>query len=149
MANPSKFYGGPPHLATKTVTFTATGAGASAAATALFTVTGQVLIEALVPYCETSLTQDGATPDLALGVVGNTAIFLGATTATAIDAGKFWLDTSPAEVGAMALPAALKQIAVCANIQCLVGGTNNINAGVIRFSCLWRPLAAGSKLVAA
>jgi hypothetical protein len=133
----------PLNFASKTITYTAAGTGKAAAATAIFTVTGQVVVEYLVPYCTVSLTQDGATPTLALGVVGNTAIFLGATTATDIDAGKFWLDTSPAEVGAMAVPAALKQIAVTANIQCLVGGTNNIDAGAIRFDVYWRPLAGG------
>jgi len=149
MAPPSRYYTEPPYKATKTITFTAAGAGASAAETAIFTVTGEVIIEYLVPYCTVSLTEDAGTPTLALGVVGNTAIFLGATTATAIDAGKFWLDTTPAEVGAIAVPATCKQIAVTANIQCIVGGTNNIDAGAIRFDVYWRPLSSDGKIVAA
>jgi hypothetical protein len=136
-------------LATKTITYTAAGTGLAGAATAIFTVTGQVLIQYLVPYCTVNLTESAGTPTLALGVVGNTAIFLGATTATAIDAGFFWLDTSPAEVGAMALPAALTNIVTIANVQCLVGGTNNISAGAIRYDVWWRPLSSDGNVAAA
>lgn len=135
--------------AAKSITYTAGGTGANAAATAIFTVTGEVIVVCLVPYCSTSLEESAGTPSLALGVVGNTAIFLGATTATAIDSGKFWLDTTPAEVGAVAIPAALKDIAVTANIQCLVGGTNNISAGVIRYDVYWRPLSSDGLIVPA
>lgn len=136
-------------LTSKSITYAAGGTGANAAATAIFTVTGEVLLVRLVPYCSTSLDQSAGTPTLELGVVGNTAILLGATTATAIDNGKFWLDTTPAEVGAMAVPAALKDIAITANIQCLVGGTNNISAGVIRYDILWRPLSSNGLVVPA
>ncbi len=135
--------------ASKEITYAAGGTGAAGTATAIFTVTGEVLIVHLVPFCSTNLAQSAGTPTLALGVVGNTAIFLGATTATDIDAGKFWLDTSPAEVGAVAVPAALLDIAVTANIQCLVGGTNNISAGVIRYDLRWRPLSSNGLVVPA
>ena len=135
--------------ATKTITYANPGTGAAGTSTTIFTVTGDVLIVRLVPFCSTSLTETAGTPTLALGVIGNTAILLGATTATAIDSGKFWLDTSPAEVGAVAIPAALIDIACTANIACLVGGTNNINAGVIRYDLFWRPLSSDGLVVAA
>lgn len=140
---------GGPFKATKSVTYVAGGTGANGTATALFTVTGEIIVVALVPFCSTSLEESAGTPSLALGLVGNTALFLGATTATAIDSGKFWLDTTPAEVGGIAIPAALKEIAITANIQCLVGGTNNISAGVIRYDILWLPLSSDGLLVAA
>ena len=98
--------------ATQTITYANPGTGAAGTSTTIFTVTGDVLIVRLVPFCSTSLTETAGTPTLALGVLGNTAILLGATTATAIDSGKFWLDTSPAEVGAVAIPAALIDIAL-------------------------------------
>ncbi|KKN69032.1 hypothetical protein LCGC14_0445040 [marine sediment metagenome] len=135
--------------ASNSITYVAGTTGANAAATAIFTVTGDVFVVRLVPFCTTSLEESAGTPSLALGVVGNTAIFLAATTATAIDGGKFWLDTTPAEVGAVAVPAALKDIAVTANIQCLVGGTNNISAGVIRYDVYWRPLSSDGLIVPA
>ena len=149
MPQRSRFYTELPQHATKTITFTAAGAGLNAAETAIFNVTGDVIVEYIVPFCLVDLTQAGATPTLALGVVGNTAIFLQGTTATAIDAGKFWLDTTPAEVGAIAVPAACKQIAITANIQCIVGGTSNIDAGSIRFDVYWRPLSSDGAVVAA
>ena len=139
----------PLNFAVNTVTFTAAGTGKAGTATTIFTVTGDVLIEHIVPFCTVSLTEDAGTPTLALGVVGNTGVFVNATTATAIDAGKFWLDTTPAEVGAVAIPPACYWTAVTANIQCLVGGTNNIDAGAIRFNVWWKPLSPDGNLVAA
>ena len=134
---------------TKSITYAAGDTGLAGASTAIFTVTGEILIVSLVPFCVTDLTESVGTPTLALGVVGNTAILLGATTATAIDGGKFWLDTTPAEVGAVPVDAALIDIAVTANIQCLVGGTNNISAGVIRYDLYWRPVSSDGLAVAA
>ncbi len=137
-----------PERISTSVTFTAGGTGAAGTATALFTVTGEVIIVYLVPYCTTDLTQSAGTPTLVLGVVGSTALFVAATTATAIDADEFWVDTAP-DANGIALPAALKEILITDNIQCLVGGTNNIAAGVIEFSCLWRPLSSDGLVVPA
>ena len=130
------------------VTFTAGGTGAAGTATALFTVTGQVIVVHLVPFCTTSLTESAGTPTLALGVVGSTALFVAATTATVIDADEFWVDTAP-DANGIAIPAALSDIAITDNIQCLVGGTNNISAGVIEFGLYWRPLSADGLVVPA
>ena len=136
-------------FATKSITYAAGTTGLGGAATPLFTVTGEIVIVRLVPFCVTSLDESVGTPSLELGVVGNTDILLGATTATAIDSGKFWLDTTPAEVGAVPIDGALIDIAVTANIQCLVGGSNNISAGVIRYDLSWRPLSSDGLVVAA
>ena len=136
-------------FATKSVTYAAGSTGLQGTATVLFTVTGEILIVSLVPFCEADLTQVAPTPTLELGVVGNTAILLGSTTATTIDTGKFWLDTTPAEVGAVPIPAALIDIAVTADVQCLVGGSSNIDAGVIRYDLFWRALSSDGLVVAA
>lgn len=130
------------------VTFTAGGTGAAGTATALFTVTGEVIVSYLVPFCTTDLTESAGTPTLALGVVGSTALFVAATTATAIDASEFWVDTAP-DANGIAIPAALINIAITDDIQCLVGGTNNISAGVIRFDIYWRPLSSNGLIVPA
>jgi len=145
MVTPSRYFTEPPHLATKTVTFTSAAGLGAVGNVPLFTVTGQVLIAAVVPFCTTLL--DGATATLALGVTGSTALFVAATTATEIDANEFWVDTAPDAYG-IAIPAALKDIAITANIVGTVA-VANITAGVLRLDVYWRPLSAGSKVVAA
>ncbi|MDP2325093.1 MAG: hypothetical protein Q8N51_13835, partial [Gammaproteobacteria bacterium] len=116
----------------------------------LFTVTGEVLIVFLTPFCTTLLTLDGVPTDgtLALGVTGSPALFVAATDALAIDANEFWVDTAPDPFG-VALPAALKDIIITDNIIATSAGTDNCNAGVIRFDVYWLPLSSNGSLVAA
>lgn len=133
----------------KTITYAAGGAGANGTETDIFTVTGEVIIVAIVPYCTTNLDESAGTPTLELGVNNDTNLFIAATTATAIDADDFWVDASPTEVGGVALPAALKDIAVTDNISCTVGGTNNISAGVIEYMVYWLPVSADGLVVPA
>ena len=129
----------------KTITFTG-GAGLGAVgAVPLFTTTGRVHIERLMPYCTVDLV--GATATLALGVTGSTAIFIAATTATDLDAADFWVDTAP-DPAAVALPAALKEIMIDANIIGTVA-TADITGGAILFTAHWWPISAGATLVAA
>ena len=138
-------------LATKSVTFTgAANFGATGTAAALFTVTGEVLVAALVPFCTTLLTLSGTPTDgsLALGVTNSAALFIAATDALAIDANEFWVDTAPDPYG-IALPAALKDIAITDNIIATSAGTDNCNAGVIRFDLWWRPLSSNGLVVPA
>lgn len=112
----------------------------------LFTVTGRVLVVALAPFCTEDLASAGG-GTLALGVTGNTAAMIAATTATDIDSGKVWVDATPA-VGAEALPSALGPVLVNANIIATVA-TADITDGTIEFDCLWIPMSAGASLVAA
>ncbi|KKM71413.1 hypothetical protein LCGC14_1430840 [marine sediment metagenome] len=133
----------------KTITYAGGGTGANAAETDIFTVTGEVIVVALIPYCITNLDESAGTPTLALGVNNSTALFVAATTATAIDANDFWFDNSPTAVGGMAIPATLKDIAITDNISCLVGGTNNISAGVIEYTVYWLPVSSDGNVVAA
>ena len=132
----------------KSITFTAGGTGAAGTETDLFTVTGDVIVVAIIPFCTTNLTQSAGTPDLALGANNDTNLFVSATTATDIDANDFWVDASPTEVGGVALPAALKDIVITDNISCIVGGTNNIDAGVIDFTVYWLPISTDGNVAA-
>ena len=136
--------------ATKSVTFTgAANFGATGTAATLFTVTGEVLVVALVPFCTTLLTLSGTPTDgsLALGVTGSAALFVAATNVLDIDANEFWVDTVPDPYG-VALPAALRDIVITDNVIATSAGTDNCNAGVIRFSVYWRPISTDG-LVAA
>ncbi|KKN75279.1 hypothetical protein LCGC14_0382780 [marine sediment metagenome] len=132
----------------KTITYAAGGTGANATETDIFTVTGDVIVVALVAFCTTNLDQSAGTPTLELGVNNDTNLFVAATTATAIDADDFWVDASPTEVGGVALPAAFKDIVVTDNISCTVGGTNNISAGVIEYTVYWLPISSNGNVVA-
>lgn len=122
------------------VTVTLTGAAGLGAvgAVPIFTITGEVLIERLVPYCTVDLVSAGG-GTLALGVTGSTALFIAATTGTDIDAADFWVDATPDPNG-IALPAAMKDIIVTDNIIGTVA-TADITAGAIRFAVYWRPLS--------
>lgn len=105
----------------------------------LFTVTGEVLILALVPWCSEDLTSAGG-GTLALGITGNTTLFIGATTATAIDNGEFWTSTTPTANGVL-LPSTLQTVVITDNIIATVA-TADITDGTIRFDCLWFPLSS-------
>ena len=133
--------------ATKTLTFTgAAGAGQAASAITFFTVTGRVLIATLVAHCTTDLVSAGG-GTLAVGVTGSTALFTAATLATTIDATEFWMDGTPTAAG-MAVPAALKDIAIAADIIGTVA-IGDITGGVLELVVEWLPLSAGSSVVAA
>lgn len=132
---------------TKSITFTGAANLGAVGAVPLYTVTGEVLVVALIPRCETNLGEAAATATLALGVTGSTSLFIGATNAVDIDADEFWVDTSPDAAG-VALPAALKDIAITADIIGTVAA-QAVNAGVLEFVLYWLPLSADANVVAA
>lgn len=126
--------------AQKTVTFTG-GAGAGAVGTVTcFTVTGEILVVALSTYCSTNLTEAGATATLTLGVTSSATLFIGSTNSTDIDAGEFWVSTTPTANG-IALPAPMKDIVITDNVI-LTCGTQATNAGVLRLDMYWMPLSS-------
>lgn len=128
--------------ATASVAFDGTaGKGASAGGgnVPIFTVTGEVLVVALVPFCTENLVSAGG-GTLALGVTSAPTLFIAATTGTDILINKFWIDTSP-DANGVALPAALKDIILTDNIVGTVG-TADISDGTIRVDCYWLPLSS-------
>lgn len=140
-----------PKLTHATLTFTgAANLGQTGTAATLFTVTGEVEVIRLVPFCTTLLTLDGVPTDgsCALGVTGSTSLFVAATSSLVIDANEFWVDTVP-DANGIAIPAALKEIAITDNIILTNAGTDNTDSGVIRFDLIWRPLSANGLVVPA
>lgn len=134
-------------VARKTVTFTG-AAGAGAVGTVnVFTVTGRVIIEAIVPYCSTNLGEAAPTATVALGVADVPELFVAATTSTAIDAGEYWTSTTPT-AGGVAIPAAMQLVAVDSDII-ITCAAQNTNAGVIAFTVIWTADTAGASVVAA
>ena len=133
-----------PFRASKTVAFTGAANLGAVGNVPLFTVTGEVLIVAIVPFCTETLV--GATATLALGVTGSTALFIAATTGTLITVNLFWVDTAP-DANGVALPVALKDIVITDNIVGTVAVVG-VTDGTIRFDVLWRPLSTNG-LVAA
>lgn len=132
---------------TKTLTFTGAAGLGAVGAVPLFTVTGEVLIKALVPFCTALLAEAAPTATLALGVTGATALFIAATNAVDIDADEFWVDATP-DANGVALPAALKDVVITDNIIGTVGA-QAISSGAIRFGVYWQPLSSDGNVVAA
>lgn len=137
---------GVPGVARKTITFTGAAGLGVQGAVPLFTVTGRVIVESIVGYCTVDLISAGG-GSLALGVTGATTLFIGATTATAIDVGEIWASTTPTAAG-IALPAALQNIAISANIIGTVA-TGDITAGAIELCVYYRPVSSDGAIAAA
>ena len=132
----------------KSVTFTgASGLGQAATATTFFTVTGQVEIVSIVPFCVLTLVDTSNTATISLGVTGIVELFLAATQSTLLATDEMWNDTSPAEK-AIAIPAAFKNIAISDDIlvDCL---TENTDGGTLRVDLYWRALSSDGLVVAA
>ena len=132
---------------TKTITFTGAANLGAVGAVPLFTVTGEVIVTAMAPFCTTLLTEAVAGATLALGVTGSTALFIAATNAVDIDADEFWFTATPAANG-LAVPAALKDIAITDAIIGTVA-TQAVNGGVLRVDVYWVGLSSDANVVAA
>ena len=127
--------------ARSTVTFTgAANLGQAGTNTTIFTVTGQIHVVSLTPYCTTDLTEALATATLSLGTATQAALFIAATNSVDIDANEVWTALAPA-TRSLALPAALKDIEVNDNFIA-AAAVHNTNGGVIRFDLLYVPLSA-------
>jgi hypothetical protein len=127
--------------AQKTVTFTGAAGAGAVGTTTVFTVTGEILIVALTPTCTVNLTTTGGTGTLALGVTSATTFFIAATTGDDIDAGDIWVDATPTEANAFALPSGFKDI-WCTDNVIITHATNAATAGAIRFDMYWMPLSS-------
>lgn len=134
----------------KSITFTGAAGLGAVGNVPLFTVTGEVEILRIVPYTVLTLTEALATATLALGVTNATALFIAATNAVNLTTGEFWTEATgggTANAG-IAIPAALKEIAITSNIVGTVGA-QAINGGTLRFDVYWRPLSSDGNVVAA
>lgn len=126
----------------KVVSFDGSAGNGAQGTVALFTVTGTI-----IAYLFANCTEDlaGATATIQVGVSDNTTGFISSTTATNIDNGDIWIDTTPAR---------FKTIGTTK----LVGGgddifatiaTADITDGTLAFYCLWRPMSDDANVVAA
>ena len=136
--------GAEPIALVKSFTFTGAATTGAVGTQTVFTVTGEVEVVELIPICDTDLTSAGG-GSISLGVTGNTVLFIAATVATAIDAAEFWFTTTPT-ANALAIPAALKNIAITDDIISTVT-VGDVTAGVIRYMLLYRPISAGALVV--
>jgi len=111
----------------------------------IFTVTGDVKCK-VIAVCTTTLV--GASSTLEVGVTGSTAAIIAQTTGTDIDVNEIWHDASP-DSGVEASTVATEN--VIANSLNVIGtvSTANITAGVIRFTCLWKPVSTDGNIAAA
>lgn len=135
--------------ATKTVTFAGgttndigdfDGTGNPAT---LFTVTGAVYVK-IFGVASVDLVGDTAT--LEVGVTGSTVGLIAQTTATNIDTGEIWHDTSPDAF--LELSSVATEKIITRNIIQTVG-TANITAGSVTYYCMWRPISPDGNVVAA
>ena len=128
-----------------TVTFTgASTLGLAGSNTTWFTVTGEILVVAIVPFCTLGLDESGATATITLGVTTATTLFIAATNSVEIDTNEFWVDTTP-DANGIALPAALKDIVITDNIISACAVTNT-NVGTMRVDLYWMPLSADASV---
>lgn len=111
----------------KTITFDGTAGKGAQGVVSLFTVTnGAIRVESFSAYCRTNLA--GASATVEVGATGATAGLIAQTTATDIDAGEVWSDSTPdAGIGA-----AVIDKVVGADIKITVA-TADVTAGVIDF----------------
>ena len=127
--------------ASKTITFTgAANMGNAGENVTIFTVTGEILVLALVPFCTTDLTEAVGTATISLGVTSSVALFIAATDSKEIDENEFWVDTVPDPYG-IALPSTLKDIIITDNIVAACA-TQDTDGGVMRFDLYWLPLSS-------
>lgn len=134
----------------KSITFTGAANLGAVGNVPLFTTTGEVLVVYLVPFTVLTLTEALATATLALGVTNTTGLFIAATNAVNLTTGEFWTEATgggTAEAG-IALPAALKEIAISSNIVGTVAA-QAVNGGTLRLDVYWRPLSSNGLLVPA
>ena len=127
----------------KTVTFTgAAGLGAIGQVPAL-TFSGISYVVRLIPVCTVDLVSAGA-GTVSLGRSNAVTQFLGVTTATAMDAGQYWLGTTPHTI-AVGMPAGLKDF-VCGTDITIDVLTGNVTAGAIAFYIEYMPISSGAEV---
>ena len=144
---PSRYYTTPPYKVRKTVAFTGGAELGAVGTVGLFTITGEVMV-ALMPFCTEDLVEGGATATMSLGVTGNVALFIAASEPEDFEVGEFWVAVAPADVGGVALAAALQDILVSADILLTIAN-DSVDDGTLEVTCYWWPLSDDGSVVAA
>lgn len=113
--------------------------------TTLFQVNGDVIVR-IFGVCTVDVA--GASGTLEVGVTGNTAALIAMTTATDIDAGKIWSDTTPT-LGVDTLASVLGPFLVVNGSDIIeTVKTTDLSGGNIYYVCMWKPLTPGSNVIA-
>ena len=110
----------------------------------VFTVLGDVLINAIWGICNTSLT--GGTATISVGVTGNTAGLLALETATEILDGNVYVSATQA-VGVAAVASSGAPVALNDGFDILeYTATANVTAGQIDYYAMWAPCEDGASI---
>ena len=127
----------------------ASGYGTGDSPVTLFTVTGDVLAR-VVAAVDVNCTSTSNNGTLEAGVAGNTACLLvqDVVDGTAFQAGDAWSLATAANADGAAADTGWVVVNNGNNIILTIA-TNNMTAGEIDFYCEWKPLVAGSSVVAA
>lgn len=120
----------------------------TAASHEILDVTGLVRVR-IVPDVVSNVgtgASDSAT--ISFGTDANATLFLGATTATALDADEIWQSTTPASnVSSIAKSSVIDYVINNDDIGYTIG-TSATTAGSIVFHCWWEPLQSGASVSA-
>lgn len=147
-------YNDTPRSLSKTITWTGgSGLGLNATTTTWFTLSGGlVVIDEISGRVTTNHAVSNVLASLALGVVGQAAIFIAATVVLNVTglltATPIWMSITPT-AGGLLKPAITVNTVISGNIITTVGGTGNIDSGVLELNVRWHPLTPGAVLVAA
>lgn len=140
-----------PRVTPKAIAAAGTSFTTGASPATLFTVTGVVLVRVWASIA-TALASTSNNGTLAIGVTGNTAALIGATTmdGTNFPTGSIWAgDTSPTVKGEALSSGALNGVLINASDIIATIATNSATAGVMTFYCEWRPVSVGASVAAA
>lgn len=114
------------------------GSGATGSVAAL-TCTGTVWVRCINVHCTTSLTSSSGT--IALGISGQTDALISPTTASNIDAGMQWADTTPAKIADQPLG----NFILSDNLIFTIA-TASISAGAVEVEVIFESLSADGYL---
>jgi hypothetical protein len=130
---------------------TATSAKAANGTVALFNVSIAGLVEAKIfGKVTTALTTDGATKTLVVGTAGATSSFVNVTDATTNSTIGDVVAGTSATAESAALPDSILASGAAAAVTAISStGGANVTGGTITWYCMWRPIIAGSTVVAA
>ncbi|SRR5581483_10886705 len=139
-------------IASKAIANAATALTTGLSPVTLFTVTGDVLARVFATI-QTGLASTSSTGTLAVGVTGNTAVLLPATTAdgTNFPTGSAWTGDNSPTVKAEALSSAALNWTLIAGGADIIAtiATNSMTAGALTFYCQYVPLSADGAVAAA